>query len=117
MPLTVLIVDDHAGYRASARRLLEAEGFKVVGEAGDGETAIEGVERLRPAIVLLDIQLPGADGFSVASHLAAIADPPAVVLISSRPAEAWGPRLAAAPVRGFVAKADLTGRSLADLIG
>jgi DNA-binding NarL/FixJ family response regulator len=114
---TVLIVDDHAAYRASARRVLEAEGFQVVGEAGDGAAAIEWVARLRPAIVLLDIQLPGRDGFSVASHLASIAQPPAVVLISSRPADEWGPRLASAPVRGFLAKADLTGPALADLVG
>jgi len=97
--------------------LLAAEGFKVVGEAGDGEVAIQLVARLRPAIVLLDIQLPGSDGFTIAGHLASMADPPAVVLISSRHADAWGPRLASAPVRGFLAKADLTGLALADLIG
>ena len=113
---TVLIVDDHAAYRASARRLLEAEGFQVVGEAGDGDAAIAEVARLRPAIVLLDIQLPGPDGFRVASHLASVEKPPAVVLISSRPADEWGPRLAVAPVRGFLAKADLTGPALADLV-
>ena len=67
--------------------------------------------------MLLDIQLPGPDGFSVASHLASIVDPPAVVLISSRPADALGPRLAAAPVRGFLTKADLTGPALTDLVG
>ncbi len=59
---TVLIVDDHAEFRASARALLEAEGFAVVGEAADGAQAIEAVAALRPAIVLLDVQLPGRDG-------------------------------------------------------
>jgi CheY-like chemotaxis protein len=113
---TVLIVDDHAPYRASARRMLEAEGFRVVGEAGDAAEALEAVARLRPAIVLLDIQLPGRDGFSVADHLASFEGSPAVVLISSRPAEAFGPRLAAAPVRGFINKADLTGSALAELV-
>ena len=114
---TVLIVDDHAPYRASARRLLEAEGFEVVGEAEDGAAAVEAVARLRPAIVLLDIQLQGPDGFSVASRLASLERPPAVVLISSRPADSFGPRLAAAPVRGFLSKADLSGPALADLVG
>ena len=114
---TVLIVDDHAPYRSSARRLLEAEGFSVVGEAGDAGAALDAVARLRPTIVLLDIQLPGRDGFSVASHLASIETPPAVVLISSRPADSFGPRLAAAPVRGFLTKADLTGPALAQLLG
>ena len=63
---TVLIVDDHAAFRASARALLEAEGFEVVGEAADGTEAVEAVAVLRPAIVLLDIQLPDLDGLAVA---------------------------------------------------
>jgi len=58
----VLIVDDHAAFRESASALLEAEGFDVVGEAADGESAVAEVARLRPDIVLLDIQLPGLDG-------------------------------------------------------
>ena len=97
--------------------MLEGEGFSVVGEAGDAMEALEAVERLRPAIVLLDIQLPGRDGFTVADHLAASEDPPAVVLISSRSADAYGQRLAAASVRGFITKAELTGRALAELVG
>src|SRR3954451_14124550 len=64
--MTVLIVDDHADFRESARALLEAEGFDVVGEAADGSEAIAEVERLRPDVVLLDIQLPDQDGFTVA---------------------------------------------------
>jgi DNA-binding NarL/FixJ family response regulator len=55
---SVLIVDDHADFRESASALLEAEGYEVVGAAADGETAMVEVERLRPEIVLVDIQLP-----------------------------------------------------------
>ena len=73
MPRTVLIVDDHAGYRAGARALLERDGFEVVGEAADGESAVASARRLRPDVVLLDIQLPGLDGFAVAELLAAAA--------------------------------------------
>ena len=101
---TVLIVDDHAAFRASARALLEAEGFDVVGEAADGAEAVEAVAVLRPAIVLLDIQLPDLDGLAVAEQLAAVPDAPAVVLISSRDAAAYGPRLRATPARGFIPK-------------
>src|SRR4051794_13893582 len=90
---TVLIVDDHEAFRSSARALLEAEGFDVVGEAADGHEAIEAVARPRPKIVLLDIQLPGRDGLEVAERLAAGTDPPVVVLVSSRDASAYGPRL------------------------
>jgi len=114
---TVLIVDDHDGFRESARALLEAEGFAVVGGAADGASALAAVEWLRPGVVLLDIQLPDLDGFAVAERLAALHEPPRVVLISSRDAAAYGPRLAAAPVSGFLAKRELSGASLAALVG
>jgi DNA-binding NarL/FixJ family response regulator len=114
---TVLIVDDHATFRASARALLQAEGFDVVGEAADGAAAVEAVAVLRPEIVLLDIQLPDLDGLTVAEQLAAAPDPPAVVLISSRDAAAYGPRLQATPARGFIPKRRLSGKALAALIG
>src|SRR6185295_17615152 len=60
VPLTVLIVDDHEGFRQVARELLEADGIEVVGEAVDGESAITEAARLRPQLVLLDVQLPVA---------------------------------------------------------
>ena len=84
MSRSVLIVDDHAVFRRVAWALLEAEGFAVVGEAADGETALTEAARLRPGLVLLDIQLPDLDGFEVAARLAGLADSPAVVLTSSR---------------------------------
>ena len=54
VPPTVLIVDDHPSFRASARAILEADGFEIVGEAEDGTTALEELRRLRPDMVLLD---------------------------------------------------------------
>jgi DNA-binding NarL/FixJ family response regulator len=114
---TVLIVDDHAAFRASARALLQAEGFKVVGEAGDGAEALAAVAVLRPQIVLLDIQLPDLDGLTVAEQLAGTPDAPTVVLISSRDAAAYGPRLQATPARGFIPKSGLSGEALAALVG
>ena len=117
MRTTLLIVDDHEGFRASARALLEAEGFDVVGEAADGAEAIEAVALLRPEIVLLDIQLPGIDGLAVAEQLAAGPDAPAVVLTSSRDATAYGPRLGQSSARGFIPKSGLSGEALAALVG
>jgi DNA-binding NarL/FixJ family response regulator len=114
---TVLIVDDHAAFRASARALLEAEGFEVVGEAADGAGAVAAVAALRPKIVLLDIQLPDLDGLAVAEQLAAAFDAPAVVLISSRDAATYGPRLQGTPARGFIPKSGLSGEALAALTG
>jgi DNA-binding NarL/FixJ family response regulator len=114
---TVLIVDDHDGFRESARALLEAEGFAVVGDAADGAAAVVAVERLRPDVVLLDVQLPGVDGFAIAERLAAGPEPPRVVLISSREASAYGPRIEAVPACGFLTKWELSGASLAALVG
>jgi len=81
---TVVIVDDDSGFRSLARTLLEAEGFDVVGEAEDGASALAAVDLLHPRVVLLDIQLPGIDGFEVAEQLAGAGDPPVVVLVSAR---------------------------------
>ena len=113
---TVLIVDDHAEFRASASELLRAEGFGVVGAAADGAAAVEMAIRLRPQIVLLDVHLPDRDGFAVAATLALEEQPPNVVLISSRDAAVFGRRVAGAPVRGFIAKRDLSGAAVAALV-
>lgn len=113
---TVVIVDDHGAFRTSARALLEADGFDVIGESGDGDEALRAVADLRPQVVLLDVQLPGLDGFAVAARLAEMVHPPAVVLISSRDAAAYGPRLRDTPSRGFISKGELSGRALAALI-
>ena len=112
----MLIVDDHDGFRESARALLEAEGFAVVGDAADGAGALAEVVRLQPDVVLLDVQLPDVDGFVVAERLAAAPDPPRVVLISSREAAVYGPRVVGAPVCGFLAKRELSGAALAALV-
>ena len=66
---TVLIVDDHPSFRASARMLLESEGWEVVGDAEDGERALVAAAQLHPDVVLLDVQLPDLDGFAVSRRL------------------------------------------------
>ena len=116
MPWTVLIVDDHQGFREGARALLEADGFDVLGEAADGASAIEQARRLRPQVVLLDVQLPGIDGFEVAERLAAEPAAPAVVLVSSRGRHAYRARLAVTPARGFLTKEEFSGECLASLL-
>jgi DNA-binding NarL/FixJ family response regulator len=113
---TVVIVDDHAGFRSSARALLEAEGFDVVGEAGDGASALTVIDLLRPHIVLLDIQLPDINGFEIAERLTRAGDPPTVVLISTRGASSYRRRLARSPARGFIAKSELSGNALSALV-
>ena len=69
--MTVLIVDDHPSFRASARTLLESEGYQVVGEAENGADAVKAAQELHPDLVLLDVQLPDVDGFKVTLIIAA----------------------------------------------
>jgi DNA-binding NarL/FixJ family response regulator len=113
---TLLIVDDHEAFRSFARTKLTGEGFEVSGEAGDGESALEAVREQRPDVVLLDVQLPGIDGFEVAERLAATADPPAVVMTSTRDASDYGARLRRAPVSGFLPKHSLSGAAVSALL-
>jgi len=114
---TVLIVDDHAAFRSAARALLEASGFDVIGESGDGASALAAVAELQPEVVLLDIQLPDTDGFAVAERLAEDGTPPAIVFISSRAVTSFRRRLAANPAWSFIPKSDLSGDALAAVAG
>ena len=114
---TLVIIDDHAGFRAFARALLEAEGFEVIGEAGDGASGAVLVRRLLPDVVLLDIVLPDIDGFTVSERIALEAPECAVVLTSTRSSSSYGSRVDASPARGFVGKSDLSGSALDRLTG
>jgi DNA-binding NarL/FixJ family response regulator len=116
MTRTVLIVDDHPSFRTTARALLEAEGFDVVGEAVDGAEALAKAADLHPEIVLLDVQLPDLDGFEIASRLCGNGHAPAVVLVSSRDAADYGDLIPACGARGFIPKAELSGASIRALI-
>lgn len=118
--MTVLIVDDHAPFRAFAHSLLEAEGLEVAGEAADGEAALTAAEELHPDVVLLDINLPTFDGFEVARRLAVLegigASKPKVVLTSSRPASDYGTKISAAPVAGFLPKQEISAEAIRRLV-
>jgi CheY-like chemotaxis protein len=116
---TVLIVDDHPSFRATARALLEAEGFDVVGEACDGASAVAAARQLRPELVLLDVQLPDIDGFEVAARLRATQNGwvPRIVLTSSRDGADFGSLVAESGAVGFVPKGELSGAALVALLG
>ena len=116
MPKTILIVDDHPSFRASARAILEAEGFEVVGEAEDVASALAAVRELHPEIVLLDVQLPDGTGFDVAAQLSGNGDRPAVVLVSSRDRADYGSLVEESGAVGFIAKDELSGSALTALL-
>ena len=112
----MLVVDDHAGFRASVRELLEAEGFEVVGEAVDAASGIEAARSLRPDLVLLDIQLPDTDGILASRRIAELNGRTAVVLTSSCDIADIATALAESPARGFIPKSELSGGTIRELL-
>ena len=113
---TVLIVDDHAAFRAAAHATLEAGGFDVVGEAETGEAAIAAAAALRPDVVLVDMVLPDLDGFAVCERLTTGSDTPSVVLTSTRDASTYRRGLDRSRARGFITKSELSGAAIAALL-
>ena len=116
MAPTLLIVDDHAVFRSTARALLECDGWTVVGEAADGSSGVDAVRALRPDVVLLDVRLPDIDGFAVAERLAAEGGGPAVVVTSSSDDPLYPDRARRTGACGFLAKHDLSGEALQRLV-
>jgi DNA-binding NarL/FixJ family response regulator len=112
--VTVLIVDDHPGFRDTARRMLERDGFAVVGEATDGASGLTLAGELDPDVILLDVALPDGSGFDVAERLRL--EGPHVVLVSTRERADLGPRLDSTPALGFIQKDDLTSDAIRSLL-
>jgi two-component system LytT family response regulator len=81
MAMRILIVDDEAPARERLKRYLtHVEGVEVIGEAKDGAEAVEIIEAQSPELVLLDVQMPGLDGFGVVE---ALDDPPAIIFVTA----------------------------------
>jgi DNA-binding NarL/FixJ family response regulator len=113
---TVLIVDDHPSFRASARAMLEAEGFDVVGELANGSSVVDAVNELNPDVLLLDVQLPDMSGFDVCSLLERFDNPVKVILVSSRDPSDYGELVDMSCAAGFVPKGELSGDAIAALL-
>jgi DNA-binding NarL/FixJ family response regulator len=116
VPATALIVDDHPSFRRFARKLLEAAGYVVVGDAEDGASGITAVRDLRPDVVLLDVLLPDTTGFAVAKELATLPERPLVVLTSSRSAAELGELVRSDEPPRFISKSELTVAAFAALV-
>jgi DNA-binding NarL/FixJ family response regulator len=114
---SVLVVDDDPEFRELAVRLLAASGLTVVGEAGSVAAALEAAARLEPSAVLLDVELPDGDGFTLARELAALPSRPRVVLTSIDGDITSTDEARHAGAHGFVNKADLPNAPLRKLLG
>jgi len=117
MARTVLIVDDSAPFRATARTLLQARGYEVVAAVPDAASGLEAAHKLRPDAVLLDINLPDGDGLQIARRFAVGGYAPVIVLVSTMDGAAFGDGIAASGARGFIAKASLRSPLLIELLG
>jgi DNA-binding NarL/FixJ family response regulator len=114
VPLRVLIVDDHPSFRATAKVLLVAEGYDVIGEADTGAEAVRLAKELQPDLVVLDVQLPDLNGFEVTALLRGLEPPPEVVLTSSR--DDYTAAVVGTGARGFLPKDALSGKAIDGLL-
>jgi DNA-binding NarL/FixJ family response regulator len=115
MSLSVLIVDDESAFRAHAERLLSLRGFRVIGQAGDGAGAMRLAGTLKPSAVLLDVNLPDADGVDVARRLAELPSPPRV-LLTSADADVSPKLVSDCGAAAFIPKAELSESDLPALL-
>jgi DNA-binding NarL/FixJ family response regulator len=115
-PRSVLVVDDQAPFRSAARAVLRRlEGFEFAGEAASGREAIELVDRLRPALVLMDINMPEMNGIEATRRIVS-AHPGIVVILCSTYEAADLPREAAASgAAAYVNKEHLAAETLRQL--
>ena len=86
--IRVLLVDDHVVVRKGLRALLDREtGIEVAGEAADGEQALRAVDRLRPDVILMDLEMPGIGGVEATRQIAETHPEARIVVLTSQAAE------------------------------
>jgi two-component system, chemotaxis family, chemotaxis protein CheY len=117
MGSSVLVVDDHEGFRTEARAVLEGDGFEVVGEAGTAADAIAAADVLKPGVVVLDIGLPDESGLDIVGRLRSRSPGSVIVLVSGRRARDYGDRVARSGADAFLEKALLVPGTMPSLLG
>jgi len=111
--VSVLVVDDQAPFRLAARSVLRrAENFELVGEAATGEEAVTMVSELHPALVLMDINMPGINGIEATRQIMAIAPETVIFLCSTYQLSDLPPDAITSGARAYVNKEDLGAEAL-----
>jgi DNA-binding NarL/FixJ family response regulator len=116
MSRSVLVVDDDPVFRALARRMLDADGLNVIGEADTVATAIAAAHALRPQAALVDIGLPDGDGVALARQLCALPWRPTVLLTSTDQYAASAEDVRGSGANAFIAKDQLPNAPLLQLL-
>lgn len=112
----VLIVDDQVPFREASRMVVEmTDGFEVAGEAENGEEAVDMTRNLNPDLVLMDVQMPGIDGLEATRRIAALDDPPPVVVMSTHESGDYQQTSVAAGAVAFIPKAEFGMEALEEL--
>ena len=114
--MRLLLIDDHAGFCASAQRALEADGHDVVAVANSGASGLQSARELDLDAVLVDVGLPDISGLEVARRLHEQLPNLPVVLISSHDAGDLADLARRNGARGFLTKANFSGETLARLV-
>ncbi|MEZ4417691.1 MAG: response regulator transcription factor [Gemmatimonadota bacterium] len=114
--IKVLLADDHALFRAGLKALLEAEsGIEVVGEAPDGDAAIEEVRRLRPDVVVMDLAMPGTSGLDATRRIAALGYGTRILVLTAHAEEEYLVPVIEAGASGYLTKTSAD-RTLVDAL-
>lgn len=116
MTVRVLLVDDQPAFREAAAMVVEmTDGFEVVGEAENGEQAVDLVGDLDVDLVLMDIQMPGIDGIEATRRIRGLPSPPHVLVLSTRESDDFDEPARAAGAVGFLPKSSFGLDTLPDL--
>lgn len=108
MPLHIVIADDHTMVRQGLRALLEREQFEIVGEASDGQEAVRLVEKLQPAVAVLDVAMPVLNGIDAAREISRLCPRTKTVLLTMMTEDQYVLESLRAGVKGYVLKSNST---------
>ncbi len=108
MPIQILLADDHQIVRQGLRAMLEHEGFRIVGEAGDGREAVRMAETAHPDVAILDLAMPGLNGIDSAREILRSSDRTKAILLTMHTEDPYVLEALRAGISGYVLKTQAT---------